>query len=298
MADDVFVDVHFPKAGIDRSMGFGKQPNRPLPGGDYARTAFIGQNVRAFEPITNRGRGGQRAGLSKYILAPVVAGWIIQSLDVIVTTAEPSSSPAPDPGELLTDLEAFYRNDGTDYSGNSHTLTASGSPGTAPGIDGTAGAAMLVDSGSEYLGTSFAITGSFTYAAWLYVPEFNGAENFVSNAQTGPPLSHSLATTDVGEPLVFQSNAQLTDDSPMLAAAWYHVVATWDGTTQNFYVNGVLKDSSLVAPGTITGGEAGSFLLGQSDPTRMQFVGVWTRDLSLAEVGELYNSGDGFDPTA
>ncbi len=96
MADDVFVDVHFPKAGIDRSMGFGKQPNRPLPGGDYARTCAIGQNVRAFEPTTNRGRGGQRPGLSKYITAPVVQDWIIQCLSVMVRV-ESASAPPPTP---------------------------------------------------------------------------------------------------------------------------------------------------------------------------------------------------------
>lgn len=79
------LDLHFPKAGLDRSMAFGKQPARPLPDG-YARTCPIGQNVRGFEPSLNRLRGGQRPGLVKYNTAPVVANWIVQDLTCLVGT--------------------------------------------------------------------------------------------------------------------------------------------------------------------------------------------------------------------
>ncbi len=82
---EVFADLHFPKAGMDTSMGFEAQPVRPIADGSYARTAREGVNVRSFEPSTLRSRGGQRPGLVRYIADPVVAGWIIQQLDLIVS---------------------------------------------------------------------------------------------------------------------------------------------------------------------------------------------------------------------
>jgi hypothetical protein len=85
---EAFRDLHFPKAGIDLSMGFNHQPNRPAgPNGEYARTTPTGLNVRGFEPASNRMRGGSRTGLSRYINAQV-AGlvWIIQDLNIVVGT--------------------------------------------------------------------------------------------------------------------------------------------------------------------------------------------------------------------
>lgn len=79
-------DLHFPKCGVDRSAGFGKQPARQILGGEYARTTYLGQNVRAFGPDTLRVRGAARPGLSKWI-APTVTGgtWIVQGLSALVT---------------------------------------------------------------------------------------------------------------------------------------------------------------------------------------------------------------------
>jgi hypothetical protein len=82
---DEDVTLHFPKAGVDRSGPFGRQPARPVGDGEYARTAYLGVNVRAHEALTGRRRGGSRAGLSKFRAATVAgAAWIVQQLDVIV----------------------------------------------------------------------------------------------------------------------------------------------------------------------------------------------------------------------
>lgn len=81
------LDVHFPKAGIDLSVAFCKQPARPLLGGEYARTTPDGTNVRAFESTTNRARGGSRSGLIRQF-PNKVAGvtWSIQDLNTMVGT--------------------------------------------------------------------------------------------------------------------------------------------------------------------------------------------------------------------
>lgn len=98
-ADEQFIDLSFPRAGLDLSGPFSTQSARPTPSGDYAATTRIGLNVRAYEPLTLRERGGVRSGLVRYIPAPVVAGWMIQELAVI-TTEQPQ---LPVPGAPVLD---------------------------------------------------------------------------------------------------------------------------------------------------------------------------------------------------
>ncbi len=89
--DESFVDLHFPSAGVDISAAFSAQPNRPVQGGVYARTTVAAVNVRGYEALTQRCRGGSRPGLSKYI--PVlVADFIIQELTTIVTVSQAAKS--------------------------------------------------------------------------------------------------------------------------------------------------------------------------------------------------------------
>lgn len=73
-------DVHFPAAGLDLSRAFGKQMPRKLPDGTYRRSCPVGVNVRAFDVLLNRARGGSRPGFAKYIPTAVVAGWVTQEL--------------------------------------------------------------------------------------------------------------------------------------------------------------------------------------------------------------------------
>jgi len=91
-----FIDMHFPAAGIDQSAAWDRQPNRPVAGGRYARTTAFAMNMRGYEPSTLRNRGGTRCGLKRYISTPLVSGWIVQDLGVVVsdkgTTVQQSNS--------------------------------------------------------------------------------------------------------------------------------------------------------------------------------------------------------------
>lgn len=96
------VGVMFPVAGVDRSTEFGRQP---------VDTAAEGQNVRAFETIDERARGGSRPGLSKFINELVSGANVIQHLNVVVDPQAPvlgvSGDGMDDPSDggrnLLTD---------------------------------------------------------------------------------------------------------------------------------------------------------------------------------------------------
>ncbi len=70
-----YLDMPFPLDGIDLSMGYSMQKGGTTP---------IGQNVRGYEPLTNRSRGGSRPGLAKYVQSQVNGNAAIQELSVVV----------------------------------------------------------------------------------------------------------------------------------------------------------------------------------------------------------------------
>src|SRR5262249_2630995 len=83
-SQESMVEMSFPSAGLELSTPFSRQTPRQLFDGVWARTTPRGVNVRGYEALTGRRRGGSRTGLVKYLPAAVVAGWIVQQLDVLV----------------------------------------------------------------------------------------------------------------------------------------------------------------------------------------------------------------------
>ncbi len=84
--DETYVDLNFPLAGVDVSCPFSRQPPKQLGENFWSKTTPEGINVRAFDPLEERARGGSRPGLVKYMAASPYADWIIQDLNVIVYT--------------------------------------------------------------------------------------------------------------------------------------------------------------------------------------------------------------------
>lgn len=66
----VFLDAVFPLGGIETSVVYDQQPTRNTTYGPVSTTAAA-QNVRAFEPETDRARGGSRPGIVKYVAGRV-----------------------------------------------------------------------------------------------------------------------------------------------------------------------------------------------------------------------------------
>ena len=89
-----YKEVKFPFAGIDRQGGFDQQPNKPVPvDGSYARTTYLGKNVRAVDATTDRVRGASRPGTAKYVSATVSgsAGYPVQPVNMIVDPQTPAT---------------------------------------------------------------------------------------------------------------------------------------------------------------------------------------------------------------
>lgn len=95
---EFFFDMVFPFAGIERSGEFSQQ---------RFATAAVGENVRAFEPMTGRSRGGRRSGLSRFIDSVVVhSSEPVQHLALVVNCQSGGDSSAG----LNTDRPEGYTN--------------------------------------------------------------------------------------------------------------------------------------------------------------------------------------------
>lgn len=97
---DSYPDLTFPEAGLDLSAEFETQAPNTTP---------VGTNVRAYEPLSGRDRGGSRQGLSRYVSTTVAGAHLIQHLNLIVDPTPAglpaySVSPPPPPTSGAVDL--------------------------------------------------------------------------------------------------------------------------------------------------------------------------------------------------
>jgi hypothetical protein len=73
---ETYLDLMFPSLGIDETQPYGNQRRG---------TCIDAQNVRAFDPVTGRERGGSRPGLTRYFSATVNGDYSIQEITHLVT---------------------------------------------------------------------------------------------------------------------------------------------------------------------------------------------------------------------
>ena len=151
--------------------------------------------------------------------------------------------------------------------GSYFTLGRSGSgPGNALDFDGTDD---YVDLGSQILspsaltveawiyGSSFANTGRFNRIIAIDYGSYTSDNPFVlfvnSSGNIGYIFGTGDASTDSQVPLPF---------SPTLSTStWYHVALTFDGSTKNLYVNGVLQ-GTISSSATFTNTNSEQLLIG------------------------------------
>lgn len=143
------VKMSFPLAGVDLTMGYVKQPNRPMINGDYASTTPDAMNVRAFDPVSGRARGGQRPGLSRYAVGTVNSSNSIQELSYVVEPGLVQGGSGTVPGWGVATPHVFIRksdqvglNFGSSYDWTLQAAT-SGSTAATAGIGVNTGSCVF-----------------------------------------------------------------------------------------------------------------------------------------------------------
>lgn len=197
---------------------------------------------------------------------------------------------------LLTDLWSWYRNNGTDWSGNGrHMESTPGDPGTTTGIGGESDAAIDGDginwwqlSGVEaFSGPAFSLSGWARATSEHTIVYCHELFNFV---RAGIGLEPAVAKGLVNGTAVTWDDAGVTDGE------FHHLVLTFDDGTARLYVDGELRATQ--SPLSMEYDISVIRIAGTTSPgSATQFVGIWSRALSADEVSHLFNGGDGYDPT-
>ena len=181
---------------------------------------------------------------------------------------------------------SVFGNDGTlpDMTGNEWT-------------NGIVGGALEFDGTNDYVSvpssSSLQLTSALTMAGWIKADSWGSGTDVDIIARKGEdnPNNYQLAIADGLATLYLDDGdgSGYRGDTLLNTGQWYHVAATWDGTTVRVYVDGVLdNDPPDSRGGTIDtdtrpfyiGGRSGADLLdGILDDIR-----IYNRALSEAEI--------------
>ena len=182
--------------------------------------------------------------------------------------------------------------------------------------DGKIGKAFTFDGVNDYVtlpDNSLNFIGDFTTSFWFYANAFAGQDSFVTCENWVAPNDNGWYIYHYQGNLAFSvyngTNATGWKTSTSITTGtWYHVVVVKNrSVSPKFYINGALVGTVLrtVADTTLNPGyvttqycslgtdryavsTAQAYLNGKMDG-----VNVWQREITQAEVTELYNSGTG-----
>jgi hypothetical protein len=180
------------------------------------------------------------------------------------------------------------------------------------------GASVNFDGTNDYLANTSAqalgFGNTWTVACWVNPDTITALKNifeFWNGSSDANRLDLKQAGTIAGDPweiLLYDGSATLFKQyrwGGALGGSWFHVAATWDGTTLKVYENGQ-EDAAPTKTTDLSGS--------QSDANRQTFIGqrgsagdrrwdglincvmVWNSVLSANEICELYCKGPAFDP--
>ncbi len=176
--------------------------------------------------------------------------------------------------------------------------TLNGSQNWATSCDGTG--VFDFDASANFFSVTNAShlqpTSAMTIAAWVKGDSWgSGAEvNTILRKGEGNPNNYQLAIADghVAFYLDDSNGAGIRGNTQLVAGQWYHVAATWDGSTVKIYVNGQLDNTPTPRSGTIgidtrplyIGGRAGADYF----DGMIYDVRIFNRASSDVEIAMLY----------
>jgi carbonic anhydrase/acetyltransferase-like protein (isoleucine patch superfamily) len=249
---------------------------------DFSPKSFFSTATYIGRPID----GTTTYEYSGYLYDTRICGWAMT--DELIAEAATASN------NLLASWN--LNGDGSDSSGNSNTLTLSGSPTFASGHDGNA----ITLSGSQYASTASTLlttTGAFSVSAWVKWDGTSGTNVILS--QDGSTSSvFSLQITSAGYFAFYGGTSSYAiNTTATTAGAWYHLSGVYTGSLLKLYVNGTLVASTAYSAMTAS---TGSFIVGagKSSGSRTNYfygqiddVKAYQGILSNNEIYNLYAGG-------
>ncbi|NIF05591.1 T9SS type A sorting domain-containing protein [Chryseobacterium sp. Tr-659] len=141
---------------------------------------------------------------------------------------------------------------------------------------------------------------ALSFEGWIKPSSFKSASPYISSIMGTEVSDSNSAFLRLGDANVANNKVQfvlsinnvqqkLASTTALNANTWYHVAATYDGTTMKIYINGVL-DASKSQTGSVSSN--GAFNVGYLYNTSRNFNGkvdevrVWKRALSQTEISQ------------
>lgn len=211
--------------------------------------------------------------------------------------------------DIADQLVAHYM-----FDGNASDASGNGMNGTATGVtypnDATRNSQIADFNNSAYITVQSGSnaknnlpTKNITVATWVKVDAADGWGGFVGFVQDngfyekgwilgtrGRRFSFALAGTGNS------SMTYLEDISDFALGQWYHVAASYDGTTIRLYINGQQRNTSTSQSGNIDYPPSGWFDIGRYKDDNEDFrhdgglddMRIWQRTLDGKEIEQLY----------
>jgi hypothetical protein len=138
--------------------------------------------------------------------------------------------------------------------------------------------------------------GALTIAGWIRGDSWGSGSDVDTIARKGDatPNNYALSIADGKVELLLDDSdtAGVRGNTTLSTGAWYHVAATWDGSTAKIYVNGVLDNTPVSRTAMLGTDTRALYLGGRMGSTDMfngqiQNVAVYNRALSQAEIARL-----------
>lgn len=145
-------------------------------------------------------------------------------------------------------------------------------------------------------GTYWTTLGSVNAAAFSLWVLSDGKSNFGIIGTSGFGVFSVYSNIPTNIRFLIKDTSNLLDGG-IIAGAWTHVVATWDGTTARLYVSGTQTASKAVSGPISNSGNpfylGAYFSTGFTIDGRLDDVRGFNQNLDASDVAYLYNSGAG-----
>jgi len=137
--------------------------------------------------------------------------------------------------------------------------------------------------GSSYLtvpaSTNLVLYGSnYTIEFWIYPTLINGTQQDLINKNFASTYGYTFRI-ETDNTMTYYTDGGSIKTTALTANRWYHVAATWDGTTTRLFLNGFLANSSTTMAIT-SGGDLS---------TQVLYIGARAYDFSMKYNGYISN---------
>lgn len=215
---------------------------------------------------------------------------------------------------LTNGLVAYWKMD--EASGTVYDATANNNDGTGTGIaqsatGGKIGGSVTFDATDEIdcgNGASLTLNTRGTISAWVYPTTLQLYGAVISKFSFSTDRNgYGIRVTTSGRIILelasdaANQNIQSSADAVIAINGWYHVVATWDGTYVNIYLNGVKRADNVAQTVTPVSNVVNLHIGRDAVYTStngnwnglIDEVSIYNRALGQAGVDSLYNAGSG-----